>query len=96
MTIFHLAMEQLTATLWLRLSSQIFIHQTMQSSNPYLSHFEMECDHFKDLAQVQADDITCTSFLYQCCHSIIGGHHIGQARSALCEAMLAVSDHLLL
>ena len=35
-------------------------------------------DHVKGLAQVQAD------------HSIIESHQVGQARSALAEAMLAV------
>ena len=55
----------------------------------------MECDHVKGLGQVQADDISYSYFLYQCCHSIIEDHQIGQAWSALGEAMLAVSDDLL-
>ena len=40
------------------------------------------------------DDIT--SFVHQCYHSIIEGHHIGQALSSLGEAMLAVLDHMLI
>jgi len=50
-------------------------------------------DHVKSLAQVQANDIGCLPFVHQCCQSITEGHQIGQARSALGEAVLAVSDH---
>ena len=51
-------------------------------------------DHVKCLAEVQVDDIHCPSPVYRCWHSIIEGHQTGQERSALGEAMLAVSDHL--
>jgi len=53
-------------------------------------------DHIKSLAQVQADDISCPSFAHQCHCSILEGHHIGQAWSAFSEAMLAVSNLLLI
>jgi len=49
-------------------------------------------DHVKGLAEVQVDDIHCPSPIHRSCHSIIKGHQIGRARSALGEAMLAVSD----
>ena len=51
-------------------------------------------DHVKGFAEVQISDIYCPSPVYQSHHSIIEGHQIGQARPALGEAMLAVSDHL--
>jgi len=51
-------------------------------------------DHVKGLAEVQVDDIHHPSPIRQSRNSIIEGHQIGQARSALGEAMLAVSNHL--
>ena len=51
-------------------------------------------DHIKGLAQVQVDDTSCPSFVHQCHHPIVAGQQIGQAQSALDEAMLAVLDHL--
>ncbi len=51
-------------------------------------------DHVKGLAEVQVDDIHRPSPIHQSHHSIIEGHQIGQARSTLGEAMLAVSNHL--
>ena len=51
-------------------------------------------DHVKGFAEVQEDNIRCPSPIHQCHHSIIEGHQIGQAKSALGEAMLTVSDHL--
>jgi len=51
-------------------------------------------DHVKGLAEVQVDDIHHPYPVHRSRHSIIEGHQIGQARSALGEAMLAVSYHL--
>ena len=51
-------------------------------------------DHVKDFAEVQVDDIHHSSPVNRSHHSIIEGHQIGQAQSALGEAMLAVSNHL--
>ena len=51
-------------------------------------------DHVKGLAEVQVDDIHHPSPVHQRHHSIIEGHQIDQAQSALGEAMLAVSNHL--
>ena len=51
-------------------------------------------DHVKDLVEVQVDDIHCPSPIHRIRHFIIEGHQIGQAQSALGEAMLAVSNHL--
>ena len=49
-------------------------------------------NHVKGLAEVQEDDIHRPSPIYRSHHSIIEGHQIGQAQSALGEAMLVVSD----
>jgi len=51
-------------------------------------------DHAKGLVEVQVDDIHCPPPIHQSHHSIIEGHQIGQAQSALGEAMLAVSNYL--
>ena len=53
-------------------------------------------DHVKGFAEVQVDDIHHPSPVHRSCHSITEGHQIDQARSALGEAMLAVSDHPLI
>ncbi|GAB0190293.1 exostosin-2 [Grus japonensis] len=52
-------------------------------------------DSVKCLAQVQVDDISCSSLVHQRCNPIIEGHQIYQARFALSEAVLAVTSHLL-
>jgi len=49
-------------------------------------------DHVKGFAEFQVDPPPFPN--QRSHHSIIEGHQIGQARSALGEAMLAVSDHL--
>lgn len=51
-------------------------------------------DYVKGLAQVQVDNISCSSFVNRCCHSTTEDHQMGQAPSALGEVVLAVSDHL--
>ena len=51
-------------------------------------------DHVRGFAEVQIDDIHYPSPIHQSRHSIIEGHQIGQARSGLGEAMLAVSNYL--
>lgn len=48
----------------------------------------------KGLAQVQVDDFSSSFFIHWYYHSIVENHQIGQALSALGEAVLAVSDHL--
>lgn len=48
-----------------------------------------------ELAQAQADDISCPIFVHWFCYSIIRVHQIGQAWFNLGEDMLAVWDHLL-
>jgi len=51
----------------------------------------------RGLAQVQVYDFCCSSFVYEGSGgSLIDGPKIGQAQSALGEAMLAVLDHLLI
>ena len=49
-------------------------------------------DHVKGSVEVQVDDIHHPSPVDQSHHSTTEGHQIGQAQSALGEAMLAVSD----
>ena len=51
-------------------------------------------DHIEGFAWVQIDDISCSSFVHWCCHSIIGGHQVGETQSDLAEAMLVVPDHI--
>jgi len=53
-------------------------------------------DDAKGLAQIHVDNINCPPFVHQCHHPITEGHQVGQAHSALGEAMLAVSDHHLI
>ena len=74
----------------------------LQNSPPFKS-IPLQCrdkdlvgDHVKGLAQVQVDDTSCLYFVHQCCHSITEGHQVGQTRPSLGEAVLAVSDHLLI
>ena len=44
---------------------------------------------------IPTDDICCPSFVHQCCFSIIEGHQVGLAQSALGEAVLTVlTPHL--
>jgi len=52
-------------------------------------------DHVKGFAEVQVDEICPPSPIHQSCYSILEGHQIGQAQSALGEAMLAVSKRSL-
>jgi len=51
-------------------------------------------DHVKGLAEVQVDDIHHSFPIHRSHRSIVEGHQIGQVRSALGEAMLAVLNHL--
>ena len=53
-------------------------------------------DSVKYFAQVQVDDISCSSLVHQRCNPIVEGHQICQAQFALSEAMLAVTNHLLI
>ena len=53
-------------------------------------------DHVKALAQIQRDDISCSSLVHRCHYSILEGSQNGQAQCALGEATLVVSDHLLI
>lgn len=51
----------------------------------------MVWDQVRGLAEVQVENMSCPLFAHQCTE----GHQIGQALSALVEAILAVSDYLL-
>ncbi|GAB0189266.1 mitochondrial enolase superfamily member 1 [Grus japonensis] len=53
-------------------------------------------DSIKCFTRVQVDDISCSALIYQQCNAIIEGHHVCQARFALSEAMLAVTNRLLI
>lgn len=87
--------EPLTTTPWLWWLDQFFIYWIVHHpSNPCLSNLEvrMAWDHVKR---------PCSSpgrwfqfFIHWYYHSIVENHQIGQALSALGEAVLAVSDHL--
>jgi len=50
----------------------------------------------KCFPQIQVDDIICSSLIHQCSNPITEGHHTCQALLALGEAMLAVTNHLLI
>lgn len=64
------------------------------------------CLHFRDknvvwdstkcFAEVQADGISHSSLIHQYCNAVVEGHHISQELFALSEAMLIVTDHLLI
>jgi len=53
-------------------------------------------DHVKGFEQDQVDEFSCPSFVHWCHHSITEGYWINQAQSTLGEAMVVVSDHLLI
>jgi len=53
-------------------------------------------DSVECFAQVQVDDIICSSLTHQRCSPVIEGLQICQALFALSEAMLAVASHLLI
>jgi len=52
-------------------------------------------DHVKVFSELHTDNICCPSFVHLCIESIIEGNQIEEAQSALDEAMLAASGHLL-
>ena len=55
----------------------------------------MVWDHIKGFAEIQVDNISCFSFVH-CCRLSIVGYQLGEVWSALGEAVLAISDHLIL
>lgn len=55
----------------------------------------MMWDDVRGLAQVQVDNIGCLSFVHWSHQSIVESQQIGQAQSALDEAILVVLDHLI-
>ena len=66
-----------------------------KSTSLQLREKDVAWDHVKGLARVCVGNISCLPFVHRCCHSLIADHQIGHTRSVLGEAMLAVSDHLL-
>lgn len=52
-------------------------------------------DNIKCFAQIQGDDVSCTSLIYQCCNPITVGGQIFQELFAPSEAMLALTNHYL-
>ena len=65
---------------------------SFQSIPLYFREQDVLRDHVKGSVEVQVDDIHRPSPVDQSHHSTTEGHQIGQAQSALGEAMLAVSD----
>ena len=53
-------------------------------------------DSVKCFAQVQVDDVSCSSLIHHCYNSVAGGYQICEAQFALSEAMLADTNHLLI
>ena len=51
-------------------------------------------DSVERFAQVQVDDVYCSTPVHQFRSPIIEGHQTGQAGFPLTEAMLAVTNHL--
>jgi len=47
-------------------------------------------DSVKCFAQLQADDVSCSSLIHQHCNPVVEGHQICQVQFALSKAMLAV------
>jgi len=58
--------EPLTTTLWMRPSNQFHIHHTVHPSNLYLQLREKDVvgDSVKGFAEVQLDDIRCSSVVH--------------------------------
>ena len=52
-------------------------------------------DSVKCFAQVQVDDVSFSSLIHQCCNPLVELHQFCQAQFALSEAMLAVTNVLL-
>ena len=50
---------------------------------------------YQTLSEVQVDDLSRSSLIHQRCNSVAEGHQICQARFALSEPMLAVTNHLI-
>ena len=75
-----------------------FLSLMVHSSNSWLQVRDKDVvgDHIKGLTEVQIDDSSCFSFVQWCCHSIVNCNWVGQPQPALDEAVLAVSDNLLL
>ena len=52
-------------------------------------------DSVKCFAQVQVNDVSCSSFVHWCCNSIIKVHQVCQAWLALGKVMLVTTNHLI-
>lgn len=61
---------------------------------PQLREKDVVPDGVKYLAQVQADDVNCSSSIRQCRNPIVEDHQIFKAQSALSAAMVGVTDFL--
>ena len=89
-------------TVWIAFLYGLSSQSVLQSSNsPSFKSIPLQFrekdvvrDHVKGFAEIQVDDIHHPSPIHWCRHSIIEGNWIGQAWSALGEAMLTVSNHL--
>ena len=53
-------------------------------------------DSVKCFAQIQVDDVSCSSLIHHHCKPVLEGHQTCQAQFALSEATLAVNNHLLI
>ena len=53
-------------------------------------------DSVEGLAEVQEDDIICSSVIHQRYNPVIEDHQICQAQFAFSEAMLPVTNHILI
>jgi len=98
MTLRHMGIELMTTTVWLWLSNQFFIHWIVHPLDPHYSKFrdkDVVWDHVKGLAEDQIDDLSCPTVVHWCHRFFTEGHQIGEAQYSPDEAVLAVSDHLL-
>lgn len=50
----------------------------------------------KSFAQVKVADVSCSSLTHQHYNPVVEGHQIGQAELALSEAMLTLTNYLLI
>lgn len=87
--------KPLSTAFWLKPSNQSLIHWIIQPSDPYFSYREIRM-WYRTMTMALHKTRQMTSLVSCCYHSIIQGHQIGQSWSPLGEAMLTISDCLLI
>lgn len=78
---FHLDIETLTATLSVTIQTTPYPLSGPSFRSPSLQFRDKDImgDSIKCFAQVQVDDVNCSSPIHQCCNLIVEGHQIFEA-----------------